>query len=124
MTHNLLNLIFDISNNNKRKNHQYTHSNIDINFNYKNNNSKKQKSNKLSKEYVDKKIKHNENVSLNIKNNLNHLSRNQNNKKIDKGFSSYHSKCSTGFNLNINLGKKIYSNSIYKNKIKTKSKEK
>jgi hypothetical protein len=125
MTHNLLNLIFDISNNNlKRKNHQYTHTNIDINFNHNINNSKKQKSNKLSKEYVNRKIKHNENVSINIKNNLNHLSRNQNNKKIDKGISSYHSKCSTGVNLNINLGNKIYSSSLNKNKIKTKSKEK
>ncbi len=125
MTHNLLNLLFDVSNNNlKRKNHQYTQTNIDIHFNHNINNSKKQKSNKISKEYVNRKIKHNENVSLNIKNNLNHLSRNQNNKKLDKGISSYHSKCSTGVNLNINLRNRIYSSSINNNKVKTKSKEK
>ena len=125
MTHNLLNLIFDNSNNNlKRKYHQHCQTNINIDINKKSNSRNKI----INKDYLNKKIKHNENVSLNIKNNLINLSRNRNknnnnsiNQKIEK--SSFHSKCFTGINLNINLGKRTLSKGN-KNKTKNKSNHK
>ena len=124
MSQQIFNFLNDGSHNNLRKKNQ-TNSNLNLN----NNNKNIHKAKNL-KEYLNKKINHNENVSMNIRNNLNHLSRNSNFRSIIPSFSQINDKLITSYHSKNSITNKLtkknrpFSNILKKNKIKSKSKEK